>query len=100
MRGQKPFRALGIRDVCWMHEHAHQEPIRINPKLTFAPVDLFSPIVAALSACFGRCDGWGVQDADRWLRVAIQCVSRRLTQRIIDFDEGSITIQCVEIGAN
>jgi hypothetical protein len=56
MRGQKPFRAFVIRDVCWMHEHAQQEPIRINPELPFAPVDLFSPIVAVLSACFGRFD--------------------------------------------
>ncbi len=31
MRGQKPFGALGIRAVCWMHEHAQQEPIHVNP---------------------------------------------------------------------
>ena len=30
-------------------------PIRINPELPFAPVDLFFPIVAAFSSCFGRC---------------------------------------------
>ena len=83
MRGQKPCCAFGIRDVCWMHAHAHQEPIGINPELPFAPVDLFSPIVAAFSACFGRCDGLGVQDADRWLRIAIQRVSRQFPQRII-----------------
>jgi hypothetical protein len=61
---------------------------------------LFSPIVAAGSACVGRCDGWGVQDADRWLRVAIQRGSRQFPQRIIDGDEGSITIPWVESGAN
>ena len=43
MRRQKPFGAFGIRDICWMHEHAQQEPIRINPKLPFAPIDLFPP---------------------------------------------------------
>ena len=57
MRGQKPFRAFRIRDVCRMHEDTHQEPIHLNPELLFAPVDLFFPIVAAFSACFGRFDG-------------------------------------------
>ncbi len=71
MHGEKPPGAFGIRNVCRMDEHAQQEPIRINPTLPFAPVDLFSPIVAAFSACFGRCDGWGVQDADRRLWVAV-----------------------------
>ena len=56
MRGQKPFGAFGIRDVCRTDEPAQQEPMRINPKLTFAPIDLFFPVVAARSACFGRCD--------------------------------------------
>ena len=60
----------------------------------------FSPIVAALSACFGRFDGLGVQDADGRLRVAIQRLSRQFAQRIIDGDEGSITTPCVERGAN
>jgi len=46
MRGQKPCCAFGIRDVCWMHAHAHQEPIGINPELPFAPVDLFSRILS------------------------------------------------------
>jgi len=76
MRGQTPRRACGSRNVCRMDEHAQHDPIGSNPALPFAPVDLFSPIVAAFSACFGRCDGWGVQDADGRLRVAIQRLSR------------------------
>jgi len=60
----------------------------------------FSPIVAALSACFGRFDGLGVQDADGRLRVAIQRLSRQFAQRIIDGDECSLTIPWVESGAN
>ena len=87
MRGQKPLRAFGIRNVCRMDEHAQQEPICINPELPFAPIDLFSSIVAAFSACFGRFDGLGVQDADGRLRVAIQRLSRQFAQGIIDFDE-------------
>jgi hypothetical protein len=100
MRRQKPFGAFVIRDVCWMHEHAQQETIRINPALPFASVDFFSPIIAALAACFGRFDRLGVQDADGWLQVAIQRLSRQLTQRIIDFDACSITIPWVERGTN
>ncbi len=60
------------------------------------PLTFFSPIVAAFSACFGRCDGLGVQDADGRLRVAIQRLSRQFAQGIIDFDECSITISFVE----
>ena len=60
----------------------------------------FFPVVAALSACFGRCDWLGVQDADGRLWVAIQRVSRQLTQRIIDFDQCSIAIPFVEIVPN
>ncbi len=86
MRGQKPLGAFGIRDVRRMDEHAQQEPICINPALPFAPID-FPPIVAAFSACFGRRDGWGVQDADGRLRVTVQRLSRRFPQRIIDVDE-------------
>jgi hypothetical protein len=100
MRGQKPLRAFGIRNVCRMDEHAQQEPICINPALPFAPIDLFSPIVAAFSACFGRFDGLGVQDADGRLRVAVQRVSRQFPQHIIHFDERSITIPCVKIVPN
>ena len=92
MRGQKPFGAFVIRDVCWMHEETQQEPIGINPALPFAPVDLFFPIVAAFSSCFGRFDGLGVQDADGRFRVTVQCVSRQVPQRIIDGDTGSITM--------
>ena len=99
IRGQKPFGTFGIRNIGGMHQHAQQEPIRVNPALPFAPVDPFF-IVAAFSACCGRCDGLGVQDADRWLRIAIQRVSRQFPQRIIDGDEGSITTPCVERGAN
>jgi hypothetical protein len=43
MRGQTPFRAFGIRDVCRMHVHTPQAPMRINPTLPFAPVDLVFP---------------------------------------------------------
>jgi hypothetical protein len=100
MRGQKPLRAFGIRNVCRMDEHAQQEPIVSTQHCRLRPLTFFSPIVAAFSACFGRCDGLGVQDADGRLRVAIQRLSRQLAQGIIDFDECSITIPCVEIGAN
>ena len=99
MCGQEPFGTFGIRNIGGMHQHAQQEPIRVNPALPFAPVDPFF-IVAAFSACCGRCDGLGVQDADRWLRIAIQRVSRQFPQRIIDFDECSITIPFVEIVPN
>ena len=71
-----------------------------QPELPFAPVDLFFPIIAALAACFGRCDGLGVQDAHGRLRVAIQRLSRQVPQRIIDVDKGSITIPRVEIVSN
>ena len=100
MRGQTPRRAFGIRTVCRMDEHAQQKPIESNPALPFAPVDLFFPIVAAFSACFGRYDGWGVQDADGWLRGAIQRLSRPFAQGIIDGDAWSITIPWGEIGPN
>ncbi len=100
MRGQTPRRAFGIRTVCRMDEHAQQKPIGSNPALPFAPVDLFFPIVAAFSACFGRYDGWGVQDADGWLRGAIQRLSRPFAQGIIDGDAWSITIPWGEIGPN
>jgi hypothetical protein len=43
MRSEKPPGAFRIRDVCWMHEDMHQEPMRINPALPFAPVTFFSP---------------------------------------------------------
>jgi len=33
--------------------------MRINPALPCAPIDLFFPIVAALTACFGCFDGLG-----------------------------------------
>jgi hypothetical protein len=95
IRGQKPFGTFGIRNIGGMHQHAQQEPIRVNPALPFAPVDPFF-IVAAFSACCGRCDGLGVQDADGRLRVAIQRLSRQFAQGIIDFDECSITIPFVE----
>ena len=99
IRGQKPFGTFGIRNIGGMHQHAQQEPIRVNPALPFAPVDPFF-IVAAFSACCGRCDGLGVQDADGRLRVAIQRLSRQFAQGIIDFDECSITIPFVEIVPN
>jgi len=64
------------------------------------PLTFFSPVIAAFTACFGRCDGLGVQDADGRRRIAIQRVSRRVPQRSIDGDQGSITIPCVEIVSN
>jgi len=64
------------------------------------PLTFCSPIVAALAACVGWCDGWGVQDADGRRRIALQRLSRRVPQRIIHFDERSITIPCVKIRAN
>ena len=42
MRGEKPPGAFGIRNIGGMDQHAHQEPIGVNPALPFAPVDLFS----------------------------------------------------------
>ena len=54
MRGEKPLSAFSIRNIGGMYQHAQQEPIGVNPELPFAPVDLFSPVVAALAACFGR----------------------------------------------
>jgi len=69
-----------------MHEHVQQEPIHINLGLPFAPIDLFFPVIAALAACFGRCDGLGVQDTDGRLCIATQRVSRQFAQRIIDVD--------------
>jgi len=60
----------------------------------------FFPIVAAFSACFGRCDGLGVQEADGWLWVAVQRLSRQFAQGIIDFDKGSIAIPFVKIVSN
>jgi hypothetical protein len=51
----------------------------------------FFPVEAALAAGFGRCDGLGVQDADGWLRIAVQRLLRQFPQRIIDFDKGSVT---------
>jgi len=64
------------------------------------PLTFFFPIVAAFSACFGRCDGLGVQNADGRLRVAIQRLSRQFAQRIIDGDKGSIAIPFVKIVSN
>jgi hypothetical protein len=52
-----------------------------------------APLVAALAACVGWCDGWGVQDADGRRRIAIERVSRRVPQRSIDGNDGSITTQ-------
>jgi|AFSR01.1.fsa_nt_gi hypothetical protein len=43
MRGQKPFGAFRIRYTQERRQHSHEEPIGINPKLTFAPVYLFFP---------------------------------------------------------
>ena len=86
-----------MSNVRRMDEYTQQEPIRINPTLPFAPVDLFSPVIAALAACFGRFDGLGVQDAHGWLRIAVQRLLRQFPQRIIDFDKGSVTIPFVEI---
>jgi hypothetical protein len=43
MRGEKPLGAFGIRNIGGMYQHAHQEPIGVNPALPFAPVDLFLP---------------------------------------------------------
>jgi len=83
-----------------MDEYTQQEPIRINPKLPFAPIDLFSPVIAALAACFGRFDGLGVQDAYGWRWIAIQRLSRQFPQRIIDRDECSIAIPFVKIITN
>ena len=99
MLGQTPRRACGSRHGCRMDEHAQHDPMGSNPALPFAPVDLFF-IVAAFSARFGRCDGWGVQDADGRLRVAIQRLSRPFAHGIIDGDEGSITIPWGETGPN
>jgi len=64
------------------------------------PLTFCSPIVAALAACVGWCDGWGVQDADGRRRIALQRVSRRVPQRSIDGNDGSITIPWGERGAN
>jgi len=63
-----------------------------QPKIAVCARRPFSTVEAALAACFGRFDGLGVQDADGWRQVAIQRSSRQLTQRIIDFDECSISI--------
>jgi len=52
MRGDKPLGAFSIRNIGGMDQHAHQEPVGVNPELPFAPVDFFSPIIAAFSACF------------------------------------------------
>jgi len=79
--------------VCLRNPFVSTRHCRLRP-LTFFP------IVAAFSACFGRFDGLGVQDADGRFWIAIQRVSLQLTQRIIDVDQRSITTPFVERGAN
>jgi len=96
----RPNATPRLREQKWLPDGRAraEEPIGINSALPFAPVDLF--IVAAFSACFGRCDGWGVQDADGRLRGAIQRLSRPFAHGIIDGDAWSITIPWGEIGPN
>jgi len=55
-----------------------KNPLGATRHCRLRPLTFFPLIVAAFSACFGRCDGWGVQNADGRLRARFNACRARL----------------------